>query len=122
MPAETRKKLAATGTALEAELTPLVEWMKSADEGLGRSAGTAANKMRYQLNRLRRLAANFELQREAALGRDAEAISQSLFPGGALQERVHGAAYYLARYGFELTEEITAQAAHSCPGHTVIGL
>ena len=122
MPAETRKKLAATGTALEAELTPLVEWMKSADEGLGRSAGTAASKMRYQLNRLRRLAANFELQREATLGRHAEAIGQSLFPGGALQERVHGAAYYLARYGFELTEEITAQAAHSCPGHTVIGL
>jgi bacillithiol biosynthesis cysteine-adding enzyme BshC len=122
MPTETRKKLAAAGTALDAELTPLVEWMKAVDEGLGRSAGTAASKMRYQMNRLRRLAANFELQREATLGRNAEAISQSLFPGGALQERVHGAAYYLARYGFELTEEITAQAAQDCPGHTVIGL
>jgi bacillithiol biosynthesis cysteine-adding enzyme BshC len=122
MPAETRKKLAATGTALEAELTPLVEWMNSADEGLGRSARTAASKMRYQMNRLRRLAANFELQREATLGRHAEAIGQALFPGGALQERVHGAAYYLARYGFELTSEITAKAAQSCPGHTVIGL
>jgi bacillithiol biosynthesis cysteine-adding enzyme BshC len=122
MPSETRKKLASAGTALEAELTPLLEWMKAADEGLGRSAATAASKMRYQMNRLRRLAANFELQREAALGRNAEAINQSLFPGGALQERVHGAAYYLARYGFELTEEITAQAAQECPGHTVIGL
>jgi bacillithiol biosynthesis cysteine-adding enzyme BshC len=122
LPPETRKKLAATGTALEADLTPLVEWMNSADEGLGRSARTAASKMRYQMNRLRRLAANFELQREATLGRHAEAIGQALFPGGALQERVHGAAYYLARYGFELTSEITAQAAHSCPGHTVIGL
>jgi uncharacterized protein YllA (UPF0747 family) len=78
--------------------------------------------MRYQMNRLRRLAANFELQREATLGRHADAIGQALFPGGALQERVHGAAYYLARYGFELTSEITAQAAHSCPRHTVIGL
>jgi bacillithiol biosynthesis cysteine-adding enzyme BshC len=122
MPPETRKMLAATGTALEAELAPLVEWMNSADQGLGRSARTAASKMRYQMNRLRRLAANFELQREATLGRHADAIGQALFPGGALQERVHGAAYYLARYGFELTSEITAQAAHSCPGHTVIGL
>jgi bacillithiol biosynthesis cysteine-adding enzyme BshC len=125
MPAEGKRKLAAAGTALDAELTPLVEWMRALDEGLGRSAETSASKMRYQMNRLRTLAANFQLQREAALGRHAEAICQALYPGGVLQERQHGAAYYFARYGFDLAEEITALAAGaaaSCPSHAVVWL
>ena len=122
MPIEGKRKLAAAGTALDAELAPLLDWMSWLDAGLGRSAETAASKMRYQMNRLRQLAANFELQREASLGRHAEAISQALYPGGGLQERLHGAAYYFARYGFELAEELTAQAAQSCPGHTALWL
>ena len=77
--------------------------------------------MRYQMNRLRRLAANFQLAREAALARHAESISQALYPRG-LQERLHGAAYYFARYGFGLAEELTAQAANPCPGHTAVWL
>jgi hypothetical protein len=39
-----------------------------------------------------------------------------------LQERLHGAAYYFARYGFGLAEELTAQAANPCPGHTAVWL
>jgi len=122
MPVEGKRKLAAAGTALDAELEPVVEWMTKLDAGLGRSAETAASKMRYQMNRLRRLAANFQLEREAALGRHAEAVSQAIYPGGVLQERVHGAAFYLARYGFGLTEEISVQAENACPGHTVMWL
>jgi uncharacterized protein YllA (UPF0747 family) len=122
MPVEEKRKLDVAGTALEAELTPLVDWMRALDAGLGQSAETAAGKIRYQMGRLRSLAANFELQREASITRHAEAISQALYPGGVLQERVHGAAYYFARHGFELAEEITAQAANPCPGHTVMWL
>jgi uncharacterized protein YllA (UPF0747 family) len=122
MPVEGKQKLAAAGTALDAELAPLLDWMRSLDSGLGRSAETSASKMRYQMNRLRRLAANFQLQREASLGRHAESICQALYPGGVLQERLHGAAYYLARYGFALNEQIVAQAANACPGHTVMWL
>jgi len=125
MPAEGRRRMDAAGTALEGELAPLVEWMSWLDAGLGRSAETAASKMRYQMNRLRTLAANFQLQREVSLGRHAEAICQALYPGGALQERVHGAAYYFARYGFELAEELSVQAgvaAATCPGHAAVWL
>jgi len=120
MPVEGKRKLAAAGTALDAELTDLLEWTNRLDPELGRSAGTAASKMRYQMNRLRRLAANFQLQREESLGRHAAAISTSLHPNGHLQERVHGAAWYLARHGFELVEEFVARAADECAGHTAI--
>ena len=122
MPVECKRKLAAAGNAMDAELAPLLEWMRALDAGLGRSAETAASKMRYQMNRMRRIAANFQIQREASLSRHAEAICQALYPNGTLQERLHGAAYYFARHGFELAETLTAQAGSSCPGHTAIWL
>ena len=77
--------MAAAGTALESELAGLLEWIHSLDAGLGQSAESAASKIRYQMSRLRHLAADFQLQREAALTRQAEAVSQALYPGGALQ-------------------------------------
>ncbi len=122
LPEEGRRKLAGTGTALEDELAALLKWTGSLDAGLGRSAETAAGKIRYQMSRLRRLAADFQLQQEASLTHQAEAVSQALYPGGALQERVYGAAYYFARYGLGLAEELTAQAAKCCPGHTEMWL
>ena len=122
MPLEGKRKLAAAGNALDAELESLLEWMRHLDEGLGRSAETAAGKMRYQMNRLRRLAANFQLQKETSLARHAEAITQALYPEGNLQERVHGAAYYFARYGLELAERLATTAEKLCPGHAILWL
>jgi bacillithiol biosynthesis cysteine-adding enzyme BshC len=122
MPIETRQRLAAAGNALDGELDALVGWLQSQDKGLGQSAETAAGKMRYQMNRLRTLAANFQLQREATLTRHADALFNALYPGGVLQERIHGAAYYFARYGPYLAETLCAQAASSCPGHTALWL
>jgi uncharacterized protein YllA (UPF0747 family) len=121
MPIETKQKLAAAGNALDEELNVLVEWLQSQDKGLGQSAETAAGKMRYQMNRLRTLAANFQVQREGTLTRHAEAICRALYPGGVLQERVHGAAYYFGRYGLDLAETLCAQAAQ-CSGHTALWL
>ncbi len=122
MPVEGKQKIAAAGSALDGELISLLEYMRAMDAGLGKSAETAASKMRYQMNRLRRLAANFELQREASLSRHAQAISNALYPGGVLQERLHGAAYYFARYGFELAETVTRQAEDLCGGHAALWL
>ena len=122
MPIETKQKLAATGNALDAELTTLVDWLQSQDKGLGQSADTAAGKIRYQMNRLRTLAANFQLQRETTLTRHANSIFNALYPGGVLQERVHGGAYYFGRYGLDLAETLCTQAASLCPGHTAIWL
>jgi uncharacterized protein YllA (UPF0747 family) len=122
MPVEGKTKLAAAGNAFDAELTALLEWMTSVDAGLGQSAETAAGKMRYQMSRLRTLAANFQLQKEASLGRHAQVITLALHPDGILQERVHGAAYYFARHGVELAEILSNQAENTCPGHTALWL
>jgi bacillithiol synthase len=120
LPAEGRKRVDAAAAALDSELDALVAWMQSLDKGLGQSAETGAGKMRYQMDRLRRLAENFQLQKENSLGRHAETISNAIFPQGALQERVHGAAYYFARHGLELAEMLVERAAGGCSEHLVL--
>ena len=122
MPIENKRKLAAAGNALEAELEALTAYLRSLDEGLGRSAEVAASKMRYQMNRLRRLSANYQLQREASLRRHADALALALFPDGHLQERLIGAAWFLSRYGDSLASVLVEQAAQECPGHKAIFL
>ncbi len=122
MPVENKRKLAAAGNALDAELEGLTAYMRSLDEGLGRSAEVAASKMRYQMNRLRRLSANYQLQREASLRRHADALALALFPDGHLQERLVGAAWFLSRYGNGLASVLVEHAAQECPGHKVIFL
>ncbi|HTJ30831.1 MAG TPA: bacillithiol biosynthesis cysteine-adding enzyme BshC [Acidobacteriaceae bacterium] len=122
IPIAGKQRIAAAGNALDTELTALTGYMGALDEGLGRSADVAASKMRYQMNRLRRLAANFELQKEESLRRHAQAITNALHPEGGLQERLIGAAYPLARYGESLIDQLIQEAGDGCPGHKLIRL
>ena len=122
MPIEGKRRLAGVGNAMDAELSALTEYMAAMDASLGRSAVVSGNKMRYQMNRLRRMAATFEVQKEASLRRHAEAMTLHLFPGGHPQERVVGGVWFLARYGEGLVERMVGAAENLCPGHLVIRL
>jgi len=122
MPMEGKRKLAAAGNALDSELQQVTQWMAALEAGLGRSAEVAASKMRYQMNRLRRLAANYQLQVEGSLRRHVDALYLALFPDQHPQERVIGAAAYLARYGEALIPQLIEHAAQECPGHRAIYL
>jgi len=122
MPIEGKRKLAAVGNAMDAELTALTEYMGSMSEDLGRAAGVSASKMRYQMDRLRRMAASFEVQKEASLKKHAEAITLSVYPDGHLQERLLAGVWFVARYGEGLVEVLVEHAGQECPGHRVISL
>jgi bacillithiol biosynthesis cysteine-adding enzyme BshC len=122
MPIEGKRRLAAVGNAMDAELTALTEYMAGMDENLGRAATTSGNKMRYQMNRLRRVAATFELQKEASLRKHADAMTLHLFPGGHPQERVLAGIWFLGRYGEGLVARMVKEAENLCPGHVVIRL
>lgn len=122
IPIEGKRKLAATGQALDGELETLVGWMQGLDTGLGRAAGIAASKMRYQMNRLRRLAAHYQLQKEASIRRHVDTLSFNLFPDRHPQERTIAGIAYLARYGSALLETLVEQATQECPGHKAIWL
>lgn len=119
MPIEGKQKLAAAGNALDAELKTVTEWMARMDAELGKSADVAANKMRYQMNRLRRLAANYQLQKEASLRKHVDALYLNLWPNDHPQERVVGMAAFLAKQGLGLVDQMVELAGQECPGHKV---
>ena len=122
MPIESKRKLAAVGNAMDAELTALTEYMSAMSVELGKAAEVSGSKMRYQMDRLRRLAATFELQKEASLRKHAEAVALNVFPDGHPQERLVAGAWFLARYGDALPELLVEHAGQECPGHRVIYL
>lgn len=122
MPIEGKRKIAAAGNALDAELTDVQRWMDSMDPNLGRSAGIAANKMRYQMNRLRRLAANWQLDRETHLRKHADAITRTLYPNGHVQERLLSGVQMLAATAIDLPTLLIDNAHQECPGHRVFDI
>ena len=123
LPVEGKRHLASAGNALDAELSALTAWMHSIDAGLGRSAEVAASKMRYQMNRLRRLAASHQLEQDASLQRHVDAVALALAPGRHPQERAVGAAWFLARAGApQLTQMLVDAAGQVCPGHKLLPL
>jgi bacillithiol synthase len=122
MPIEGKRKIAAVGNAMDIELTALTEYMSAMSADLARAAGVSASKMRYQMNRLRRMAAAFEVQKEASLKKHATAMMLNLFPDGHLQERLLGGVWFVARYGDVLPELLVEHAGQECPGHRVIYL
>jgi bacillithiol synthase len=122
MPIAGKRKLAAVGNAMEKELAALTEYLAGMDESLGRAAEVSASKMRYQMDRLRRMAATFELQKEASLLKHAEAITLNVFPNGHPQERVVAGVWFMAKYGDGLAERLVGVAANQCPGHVVVRL
>jgi bacillithiol biosynthesis cysteine-adding enzyme BshC len=122
MPIAGKRKLAAVGNAMDAELTALTEYLAAMDASLGRAAEVSASKMRYQMNRLRRMAATYELQKEASLRKHADALTLNLFPEGHPQERVIGGIWFLARYGDGLIDRLVQEAAGMCAGHVAVRL
>ncbi len=122
IPVEGKRRIAAAGSALDAELNEVTQWMQSMDAGLGKSAGVAASKMRYQMNRLRRLASNWQLEKEAHLRKHAAVVSSALFPNGHPQERLIAGVQLLARSTTDLPAMLVANAEQDCPGHQVFSI
>ena len=120
MPIEGKRRLSLAGNALDAELTSLLEYMTTMSPELGRAAGVSASKMRYQMNRLRRMAARFQVEREGALRKHADALVRNLYPDEHLQERLLGGVWFLARVGDGLAQLLVDHAGQECPGHRVL--
>ena len=71
------------------------------------------------MNRLRRMAARFQVEREGALRKHADSIVRNLYPHEHLQERLLGGVWFLARAGDGLAQLLVDYAGQECPGHRV---
>ena len=96
--------------------------LQTLDPTLVEAASRATNKMRYQVGRLERRAAQAELRRSEILTRHATQIENALYPNRTLQEREIAGLYFHARYGQELIDRLVELAQARCPEHKVLVL
>jgi hypothetical protein len=63
-----------------------------------------------------------ELRRSEVVGRHAVALSHALYPENALQERGVAGAYFVARHGMELLQNIHDNMRTDCHDHQILEL
>lgn len=109
-------------SSVEDALKRLRDALEALDPTLVGASQTAESKMNYQLDRLRQLASAAELRRSEVVTRHAQALSQALYPNGALQEREVGGVYFVARHGVELLRNIYGTLLTDCHDHQILEL
>ena len=96
--------------------------LQKLDATLVGAAERATNKMRYQIERLRKRAAQAEVRRDEIITRHAAQVENSLYPRKTLQEREIAGIYFYAKYGPELIDRLIELAQARCPEHKVLVL
>ena len=96
--------------------------LRQLDATLVEAAERAARKVRYQIDRLQKRAAQAELRRSEILARHAAQIENALYPNKSLQEREIAGLHFYARYGPELIGRLVELAQARCPEHKVLRL
>jgi len=120
LPADVQQAFDAAQRAIEESLGGLRGALLKLDSTLVGASETASSKMKYQLDRLRQLATAAELRRSEVISRHTDALSQALYPGGALQERGIAGIYFLARHGMELLRNIYETIRTDCHDHQIL--
>jgi bacillithiol synthase len=108
--------------SVEESFSGLKEALGKLDPTLVDASQTGASKVHYQLDRLRERAMAAELRRSEVVSRHAEALSHTLYPENALQERGVAGAYFVARHGTELLRSIYDTMRTDCHDHQVLEL
>jgi bacillithiol biosynthesis cysteine-adding enzyme BshC len=122
LPQDLQMAFERAGKSVEESFSDLNEALAKLDPTLVDASQTGLSKVRYQLDRLRERAMAAELRRSEVVSRHAEAISQSLYPEGALQERGIAGAYYAARYGIGLLKNVYDAMRLDCLDHQILEL
>jgi bacillithiol biosynthesis cysteine-adding enzyme BshC len=121
LPAELKQDFEQARQSVEAAMARISESLKTLDPSLVEAASRAASKMRYQVDRLEKRAAQAELRRTDILSRHAAQIENALYPNKSLQEREIGGLYFYANHGPELIDRLI-ELAQARPEHKVLTL
>ncbi len=108
--------------SVDESFSGLQEALSKLDPTLVEASQTGASKVRYQLDRLRERAMAAELRRSEVVTRHAAALSQTLYPENALQERGVAGVYFVARHGTELLRSIYDTMRTDCHDHQILEL
>ncbi len=122
LPPELKQNFDQARQRVEISMQQVSASLQKVDPTLVGAAVRATNKMRYQIERLRKRAAQAELRRNEIITRHAAQIENALYPNKELQEREIAAIYFYAKYGPPLIEQLIQLAQARCPEHKVLVL
>jgi len=122
LPAGLRQSFDDARYGIEQSMRQVSESLTKLDPTLVEAANRATSKMRYQVRRLEKRAAQAEVRRNELLTRHAAQIENALYPHKGLQERQIAGIYYYAKYGPALIEKLIALAQARCLEHKVLVL
>ncbi|MGA8429169.1 MAG: bacillithiol biosynthesis cysteine-adding enzyme BshC [Candidatus Sulfotelmatobacter sp.] len=122
LPEDLQEAFNAASRSVERNVAAIREKLAKVDPTLADAAQTAESKIQYQLDRLKAQAAKAELRQAEVIGRHAETLSQALYPDKGLQERAVGGAYFVARYGMNLLQQLHDAIQLDCHDHQMLEL
>jgi bacillithiol biosynthesis cysteine-adding enzyme BshC len=122
LPPELKQGFEQAQASVEVAMARIGGSLQKLDSTLVEAAGRAASKMRYQVRRLEKRAAQAELRRTEILSRHAAQIENALYPNKSLQEREIAGIYFYAKHGSELIDHLIELAQSRCPEHKVVTL
>ena len=120
LPSDLQARFSEAYASVERSMAAVRESIGKLDSTLIEAADRARTRMWYQVNRLHRRASRAELLRNEVITRHADALSHSLFPHKALQEREVAGVSFVARYGRELLANLYQKIHPDCHDHQVI--
>jgi len=122
LPTELKANFEDTRRAVQTTMGNLNASLQKLDPTLAEAAARATSKMRYQVERLEKRAAQAELRRTEILVRHAAQIENALYPKKSLQEREIAALHFYANHGPKLINQLIDLAQTPCPEHKVLRL
>jgi len=122
LPPELKDDFELARRAIQVNLQRISTSLRKLDPTLVEAAERAASKVRYQVDRLQKRAAQAELRRSDIIARHAAQIEDALFPNKSLQEREIAALHFYASHGPELINRLVDLAQARCPEHKVLRL
>ena len=122
LPAELAATFARNERQLEELLTDLRQQMEGFDHTLAEAVATSANKMNYQLAKIKRKAARAAGLRSQQMERDAVILENLIYPQKNLQERVYSGVSFLGRFGPELLDRLYQRISPNSADHQVLVL
>ena len=122
LPPELRQDFEQARRAVEVAMQRASGSLQKLDPTLVEAAARASSKMRYQIDRLEKRAAQAELRRTEIITRHAAQIENAVYPNKTLQEREIAGLHFYAKYGPELISRLVELAQTRCPEHKVLVL
>lgn len=120
LPPDLQARFEEAYAGIERSMAALRESIGRLDSTLIETTESTRTSISHQIDRLRARVARAEQQRNEVITRHADALSKSLFPNKALQEREVAGVSFVARYGIELLSNLYQAIQPDCHDHQVI--